>query len=375
MTASMSGDAPLPKVALAGFYDAGNFGDDLYAVLFGLALKRLGAPFCVFGLCDPYASRLGVERAATLDGLLDGAGALIWGGGGLLVSWSSLTYRLLFPSTVPRMNRLVDAVTRRRLPVLLSSVGGDGRPPLAVKPIYRARLLAQAQSITVRSPQDADLLRAAGRDAAYYPDVVWGLSGQFAAPRHSGARMRVGIDVYPSNLVRQGAVHVLPRLQAAVSRRTDCEFYFLDTTNATRKGYRGLAGIVRGAHVHRYQFRDLDEDLAFIASLDVLLSSRFHAPIVALQYGVPAISILPERKTRIAYANLGLERYCYERERMGELLGTLSDPAAFDGLLRGFGFPDVARLGRESVGHFDALRVSLAGLAEPRSDVPAASGR
>ena len=29
MAASMSGDAHLPRVALAGFYDAGNFGDDL----------------------------------------------------------------------------------------------------------------------------------------------------------------------------------------------------------------------------------------------------------------------------------------------------------------------------------------------------------
>ena len=352
------------RVALAGFYHAGNFGDDLYAVLFGLALQRFGIPFSLYGLCDPYASRLGVERAPTLAGLLNGADALIWGGGGLLVSWPSLTYRLLYPSTVPRMNRLVAEVIRRRVPVWLASVGGDGRPPHDVKPAYRARLLGEAQSITVRSPQDAELLQAAGRAATYYPDVVWGLSREVTVPRRHGARMRIGIDLYPSNLVRQHAVHALPRLQAAVSRRTDCEFFCLDTTNATRKAYRGLAGIIRGAHVHRYQFRDLDADLAFIASLDVVLSSRFHTPIVALQYGVPAVSMLPERKTQIAYANLGLDRYCYRRERVGELVETMSDREAFDELVRGFGFPDVARLGRESAGHFDVLRDRLDGVTE-----------
>ena len=364
MAANVTRLTGFPRVALAGFYHAGNFGDDLYAILFGWALQRGGIPFSLFGLCDPYASRLGVERAPTLAGLLDGADALIWGGGGLLVSWAPLTYRLLYPSTVPRMNRLVGEVIRRRLPVLLASVGGDGRPPHDVKPAYRARLLGAAQSITVRSPQDADLLRAAGRDAAQYPDVVWGLSQHITVPRRQGPRMRVGIDLYPSNLVRQRSAHLLPRLQAAVSRRPDCEFFFLDTTNATRKGYRGLAGIIRGAHVRKYQFRDLDEDLAFIASLDVVLSSRFHTPIVALQYGVPAVSMLPERKTQIAYANLGLDRYCFRQERAHALLETMSDREAFDGLVRGFGFPDVARLGRESAGHFEVLRACLAGMTE-----------
>ena len=76
----------------------------------------------------------------------------------------------------------------------------------------------------------------------------------------------------------------------------------------------------------------------------------------ALQYGVPAVSMLPEGKTRIAYANLGLERYCYQRERLGGLLGTLSDRQAFGELVAGFAFPDVVRLGRESLGHFDVLR-------------------
>lgn len=43
------------RVALAGFSDSGDFGDDLSAVLFGLALRRFGVPFAVYGLCEPYA--------------------------------------------------------------------------------------------------------------------------------------------------------------------------------------------------------------------------------------------------------------------------------------------------------------------------------
>lgn len=365
MAVSMPSDPSAPRVALAGYYEAGNFGDDLSAVLFGLALRRYGIPFSVYGLCEPYAQRFGFERAASPDELLAGADAFVWGGGGLLVSWPRVTYRLLYRSAASRLGGLVRAAAARAIPVLLASVGGDGRPIRTLTPAYKALLVGAARSITVRNPQDVDTLKALGQHAAFFPDIVWGLSRVLPIERRRGARLRVGFDLYPSNLVRQGALQLLPRLQAAVRRRQDCDFVFIDTTNASRKPYRGLGGIIRGANVSRYQFRDLDADLAFVASLDAVFSSRLHVPVVAMQYGVPAVSVFAERKTRLLYANLGLEGLSYHHGRIGELLSLIGSRDGLDRLTREFPFPDVARLGRDSLGHVDVLREALAEAALP----------
>ena len=365
MAATTLSDSIMPRVALAGYYEAGNFGDDLSAVLFGLALRRYGIPFSVYDLCEPYAQRFGFERAASSDELLSGADAFVWGGGGLLVSWPPVTYRLLYRSAASRLGALVRAVAARAIPVLLASVGGDGRPIRTLTPAYKAHLVAAARSITVRNPQDVDILKARGQHAALFPDIVWGLSRVLPIERRRGARLRVGFDLYPSNLVRQGALQLLPRLQAAVRRRQDCDFVFIDTTNASRKHYRGLGGIIRGANVSRYQFRDLDADLAFVASLDAVFSSRLHVAIVAMQYGVPAVSVFAERKTRLLYANLGLEGLSFHHGRIGELLSLIGSRDGLDRLTREFPFPDAARLGTESLGHVDVLREALADACRP----------
>lgn len=366
MPATNPTGASMPKVALAGFYGSGNFGDDLSASLFGLALRRLGIPFSVYGLCEPYAARFGFGRAASIEELLHTAGAFVWGGGGLLISWSRLTYRVLYPSAASRLDRLVGAVIASELPVVLSSVGGDGRPLGRLTPAYRARLVKAAQSVTVRNPQDVALLEAAGKRARYFPDIVWGLSRVLPIERRRSARPRLGFDLYPSNLLRQGALRLLPLLQAAVSARPECDFVFIDTTNASCRKYRGLAGIIRGPNVSRYQFRDLDEDLAFIASLDAVFSSRLHVPVVAMQYGVPALSVFAEPKTRMLFANLGLERYSFHRERASDLGSLMASRTAFDRLVAEFAFPDAHRLGTESQGHVARLEEALSHALEPR---------
>jgi polysaccharide pyruvyl transferase WcaK-like protein len=351
--------ASVPRVALAGFYGAGNFGDDLSAVLFGLALGRSGVPFRVYGLCEPYARRFGFETAPSAAPLLDGAGAFVWGGGGLLVSWSRLTYRLLYRSAASQLGAIVREVEARAMPVLLSSVGGDGGAVTGLAPAYRSRLLSAARWVSVRNPQDVEVLAAAGRAAEYYPDVAWGVGAEFPMTRRRGDRPRIGIDLYPSNLLRQRALHLVPRLQSLVRARPDWDFVFLDTTNASRRPYRGLAGIIRGPNVRPYQFRELEADLAAVGSLDAVFSSRFHLPIVAMQCGVPAVSIFAERKTRMLFGNLGLGRFSVHHERAGDLAEFTGAGLDLGRLLREYPFPDMARLAESSRGHVEGLLRAL----------------
>ena len=245
----------------------------------------------------------------------------------------------MYGSAASRLDGLARMVTERGIPVLLASVGGGGRPARALRPAYKASLLGAARLITVRNPQDVEALQATGHRASYFPDIVWGLSDVLPMERRCGGRMRIGVDLYPSNLLRQGALLLLPLLQAAVNRRRDCDFVFIDTTNASCRPYRGFAGVIRGPNVSACHFRDIGTDLAFIASLDVVFSSRFHVPIVAMQYGVPAVSVFAEPKTRLLYANLGLERLSFGHRRLAELLTVLGDGRRSIGLSEDFPFP------------------------------------
>ena len=77
MAAKTSSDSNIPRVALAGYYGAGNFGDDLAAVVLGLALRRRGVPVRVYGLCEPCARRFGFETASSRAKLLSRARATV----------------------------------------------------------------------------------------------------------------------------------------------------------------------------------------------------------------------------------------------------------------------------------------------------------
>jgi hypothetical protein len=77
------------------------------------------------------------------------------------------------------------------------------------------------------------------------------------------------------------------------------------------------------------------------------------------------VSVFAERKTRLLYANLGLEGLSFHQGRIGELLSLIGSREGLDRLTREFPFPDVARLGRESLGHVDVLRAALADACRP----------
>jgi polysaccharide pyruvyl transferase WcaK-like protein len=144
-------------------------------------------------------------------------------------------------------------------------------------------------------------------------------------------------------------------LQQLATGRRDCEFYFLDSTNSGSKPYRGLGGFIGGANVRRHQFSSPESDLEFLASLDLLVSSRLHTPLVALQFGVPVLSLLAEGKTTLLFENLGLGHLCFGRRGILELYRLLKSRKSLDGFLRDFRFPDIQRLRAEAAGHMRFL--------------------
>ena len=358
------GDAP--KVALAGYYGRGNFGDDLMAVLFGFALRQAGVDFTIYRLGREEADRFGFKTADSARELLEGERLLLWGGGGLLVPWSRFLYALLYPGVSGEYARLIRMAGDLGLRFCALSVGGCGECPSQLTPDYKQAFLNAAEYISVRNPQDIDLLKQNSVPGDYFPDVIWQTPDHFPAPSRSRGTSRIGVDIYLSNLARKRALHLLPLLWRVTRMRPDCEFIFLDSTNRNVRPSRSPGRLIRGGNIRNYQFSDLAADLGFLASLDLLISSRLHTPMICMGYGVPVLSLFGEKKTTLMMKNLDLARCSFGRGQMKAFASLLSHKDPLSVFLEQYRFPEAARLRHESYGHQERLRAIL----ESRGQAP-----
>jgi polysaccharide pyruvyl transferase WcaK-like protein len=347
------------KVALTGYYGRGNFGDDLMAILFGLSLRELGADFVIYRLNREYAQQFNFKIETDPGELLRDAGILLWGGGGLLVPWSAFTYGLLFRGISREYAALVETAQHLGLRFCAASVGGSGDFAANLTPGYKQSFLNSAEYISVRNPQDLALLDRNGVRGDYFPDVVWQTAERFPVTRARGEGTRIGIDLYFSNLARKRALYILPLLWRITRMRRDCEFIIMDSTNARVRPYRGLGRLIRGRNVRNYQFRNLTADLEFLASLDLLISSRLHTTMVCMGYGVPVLSLFGEKKTALMMKNLNLASCSLDHDQIRYFVSLLTQSGQLTDFLAQFQFPDVARLRSESHGHQERLTALL----------------
>jgi len=342
------------RVALTGYYGAGNFGDDLMAVIFGQHLQAAGIRFRVYRLCKAYAEPAGFEVAGTPEELLEGVDLLVHGGGGMLVNWRQIESALLFPGA--HGAGVTQMALERGVRQCLLSVGGDGTYPKEFSPPDKEALVQAAEYVSVRNPADRDALQERGIQCDYFPDIVWQaarLAGG-GRPRSRGVR-RVGIDIYFSNMARQGALHILPLLAWLMRSRRDVEFVLMDSTNRTMRPYRGLGMALKGRNAVAHQFSDLAGDLALLGSLDLLITSRLHTMLAALACGVPAISVYGEKKTRLMLETLDRRDLYYGSGRAAGWLKLMMRPGELERLVEGYELPDTASLASGSEGHLRAL--------------------
>ncbi|MBE0659046.1 MAG: polysaccharide pyruvyl transferase family protein [Bryobacteraceae bacterium] len=363
------------RVALAGYYGRGNFGDDLMAVIFGQAIRKWGIEPRVFGLCEPYAGRFGFEVAQTPGELLDDAGLLVWGGGGALVSWCGRKVDKETRLQLETHAELLDQAKRRGVRTVAVSVGGSGDPSPPQQGERSARLLSLASWMTVRNKADLALPRGAGIPCGHFPDIVWRTSELFPAPaRRKGGRLRIGVDIYFANLRRHHAEYVVALMQMAVLRRPDIEFIFIDSTNRACSPYRCIGRAVRGANVTRHQFEQPDADLELLGELDAMISTRLHIPIVCLQYGVPVACLFSEGKTRLLLDSLGLLEHYYGHHRAAEWAGVMLSGGGWEHWIANYRFSPVAYLRDAALGHLRALEAEVSGGRAPLLFDAAATG-
>jgi len=92
-----------------------------------------------------------------------------------------------------------------------------------------------------------------------------------------------------------------------------------------------------------------------LASLDLLVSSRLHVPVVCLGHHVPVAWTFCEKKTRLFLHTLGLGAMDFGHGRILEFARMLGSRDGLDAYLAGYPFPDTAALFRASGGHLQQL--------------------
>lgn len=343
------------KAALTGFFGRGNFGDDLMAVIFGRHLQSLGIPFRVHKFPVDYARHFGFETAESVDELLEDCQALVWAGGGLLVSRSSYFYRSRYHSFINEQTCLVASATRRAMRLAAFSIGGDGSSELNLFPDYKVNFLRNAEYVSVRNEREVCALRRLGIQSEYFPDIVWQTRRCLPVNPTRSTRLRVGIDLYRSTLIRQGGFQIPPFLHHCVRMRRDLTFVAMDSTCATHKPFSAVGAGWSGPNLRTYQFQDFEEDIRQLSSLSLLVSSRLHVPIVALQYGVPVIACFAEPKSSAFMASVGLSDFVVRHRRFPAFMRRLTDRKSFEEWLLTYPFPAVEQLQADSSGHLLAL--------------------
>jgi polysaccharide pyruvyl transferase WcaK-like protein len=97
-----------------------------------------------------------------------------------------------------------------------------------------------------------------------------------------------------------------------------------------------------------------------LASLDLLISSRLHTPMICMGYGVPALSLFGEKKTTLMMKNLNLDCYSFGRGQLRSFESLFTQKDRLAAFLEQFRFPDVSKLRTESYGHQKRLHEILA---------------
>jgi polysaccharide pyruvyl transferase WcaK-like protein len=363
------------NVAIFGFYAYGNFGDDLMAMIIGRRVQALGCDVTVYRLCEPYARELGCVVADTVEDLIRDADLLVLGGGAGLTDVGAdravLGQRAHVTSYRSERQRLLRMATERGVPSVALSIGGGNM--IADRPRERFDHTVQdhCRFVTLRDPDELGLLERSGKTGSLYPDIVWQTAATFPRTKPRRERLRVGFDLYWSNLLYQSAIYLPTILGAITLARRDVDFIFIDTTSACRNRFRAVHPFVPRANVSRYQFQHPNADLDFIASLDLVVSSRLHLGLAAMSYGIPFLSVFGEPKTILMMRAAGLGSQLHRHRDVPRLVRTLARSEHIERIIAEFEQHDTGSLIAASAGHLHELeRVveELRGTEDPATE-------
>ena len=281
------------RVALFGYYKYGNFGDDLMAVLIGNELRSSGIDFTVFGLLPEIADEFGFERTDSIDGLLDGADALIFGGGGAFLRSEDHEFHR-------DISRICEICAQRGIPIIMVSVGGDGQGAVG---LHSARLaiLRQAEHITFRNEEDEVLAVQMSGTYQVNPDLVWLAAKNLGSHRVHTNHPLIAID---ATLTERASIKWYLRLLTLICRvfGKRYEFVYFSTTHSSVKVTKGRT----------LGYKSIKEFSSALSATSLIITPRLHAGLFALSQGIPVMLLAPHGKADLLFKRLHLDWFIFK---------------------------------------------------------------
>lgn len=278
------------KVAVWGSYNYGNYGDDLMAIQFAKELQRSGMEPYVYRLDECLADRYAIKTTESLQELIHGAKFCIIGGGGVLGGGTTVLEK--------DFHELHLISSEQKCPVFPISVGGDGGGiDTTLSPSRREFWQGDTcQLSTVRLQEDVALVNKLGKEAVYYPDVLWTVADfwKIVPVAKSTEQLHIGINIPDS---RRGRFLAF-QLAAITAARKDIIFHFIRTYLPNYSVNYELLPKLDSPYIQHHVYTDPESTLKFIASLDLVVSYKLHLGLTALALNVPFYSVGGQGKTR-----------------------------------------------------------------------------
>jgi len=296
----------MASVAIWGSYLWGNFGDDLMGIMTAMHLKSSGHDPVIYKLDKTLANLYQVRTAPNLEELLDDAGAIVIGGGGLLCSDSLMDDEWL---------QLEAALDAKQIPIHILSIGGDGVEADPHVSSSACRLIGShlVKSASVRLASDIEAIKRLNPGLSMlqkFADVV------FTAPRFFSPSKELIKEKQNSVIINLGNNHSLSLIERCfhlspagrgrklvfaathlAHLRKTIDYPKLDYEYQSQKPQKNL------------EYTDISTIIDALAKASVVISSKLHLGVTALAYGTPFISLNGAPKTLAFMRESGLDKY------------------------------------------------------------------
>lgn len=289
----------IKSVGIWGFYEQGNLGDDLMAIMFYDLVCEAGFEATIVSNSDRFR-RLGYNSvpdlvAGNFDAVVIGGGAFFKGSGKQGNSLDS------------RVGCLLELMDKRDLVVIAMSVGSDGvHSASEISPIRRRVVQHprfKAGFVRLRRDQRLDLT-----GFRFLPDIILASAHHFVMSPNGRdvAHRGAGLDLY--NFTRRSIPQIPNELWRMRGQKNGAIFLSHTTTS-------GNGGEVRIPCMRIVDSDNLLEGVAALANCRSITSSKLHPGLTALSYGAPFRAITPRDKTTVMIAEYEAEGIIHVSER------------------------------------------------------------
>ncbi len=294
------------KIGIWGNYYYGNFGDDLMAIAIARHIKKCGHVPVVYRLNKQLANQYEIESVETIRELVKDSDFCVIGGGGVLVSykWLKRIFSPVARKFETDFKALLNSLALHKVYIYPISIGGDGKPTAKLsvwrKFFFNSKYLKEG---TVRLDGDVQLLNKFGKQFSFYPDMLFDVASHFKVKKlkPNDKVIKVGLNLIAKDLVNE-TWH--KQLIEYAKKHSNIKLFFI---KSHLPGYNidyefGPTDVAENIEI--YQYSNPTEILSFLASLNLIISSKLHIGLTSLSLGTPFFSFKGRNKTKAMLSSI-----------------------------------------------------------------------